>query len=101
MPFDTFSELLLGEAGLFKLLGILKLVRVFRIKRIITYLRTTEELKAMINLVKVIFFVIVYVHCAGCLWWLIAPIDDTRKWISPIYYTQPESWYAVYDMEFT
>jgi hypothetical protein len=31
IPFDTFAELVLGEAGLFKVLGILKLVRILRL----------------------------------------------------------------------
>ena len=39
VPFDYFAELLLGEAGLFKLLGALKLVRVMRLNRIIIGMR--------------------------------------------------------------
>ena len=38
VPFDTFAELLLGDAGFFKVMGALKLARVLRIGRIITYL---------------------------------------------------------------
>lgn len=46
VPFDTFAEIILGDAGLFKFLGALKLVRVMRLSKIITYLRSTEETKA-------------------------------------------------------
>ena len=35
VPFDSVAEVFLGEAGLFKLLGALKLVRVLRLNRII------------------------------------------------------------------
>lgn len=38
VPFDSAAEVVLGDAGFFKVLGALKLVRVLRIGRIITYL---------------------------------------------------------------
>ena len=46
VPFDKLAELILGEAKLFKLLGTLKLVRILRLKRIITYSRVGEQMKA-------------------------------------------------------
>jgi hypothetical protein len=50
IPFDTFASIVLGEAGLFKMLGALKLVRVLRLGRIITYLRSNESTKAIMKL---------------------------------------------------
>lgn len=76
VPFDTLAELVLDSPGLFKLLGILKLVRVFRLSRIITYLRKSAEFKSFINLLKLIFYLVLYMHCFGCLWWFIAETDD-------------------------
>lgn len=48
VPFDYFAELMLGEAGLFKLLGALKLVRVLRLNRIIIGMRQSAKFKAML-----------------------------------------------------
>lgn len=48
VPFDTFAEIILGDAGFFKFLGALKLVRVMRLSKVITYLRSTEETKAIL-----------------------------------------------------
>jgi len=50
VPFDTIAALFLGEAGLFKILGALKLVRVLRLNRVITYLRLSEASKASLRL---------------------------------------------------
>ena len=75
VPFDSIAEVVLGEAGLFKFLGALKLVRVLRLNRIITYLRSTMEVKESLKLLQIIFYLIMYVHCFGCMWWLL--VSDT------------------------
>lgn len=71
LPFDTFAEIIMGDAGYFKVLGSLKLVRVMRLNRIITYLRTSMEIKAMLMVFKLIFYLVMYVHCYSCVWWLL------------------------------
>jgi hypothetical protein len=95
VPFDTFAEIVLGEAGFFKFLGALKLVRVMRLSKIITYLRSTEETKATLQLFKLIFYLIMYVHCFGCIWWLV--VSGSSVWIPIFMYANPEQWYSIYD----
>lgn len=75
MPFDKIAEAIMGDAGGFQVLGALKLVRVMRLNKIITYLRSTEEFKALLKLLKLIFFLIMYLHCFGCIWWLLVKDD--------------------------
>jgi hypothetical protein len=99
VPFDTFAAFLLGEAGYFKLLGALKLVRVLRLNRIITYLRTTEENKATLKLLNLVFFLIMYVHCFGCTWWMI--VASERIWVPPPDWGNQPEWFFIYDKEFT
>jgi hypothetical protein len=67
----------------------------------ITYLRNSEEMKAVINLGRLIFYLIIYVHCAGCLWWFVAPIDHSRRWIPPQHYKEREDWFLTYEQDFT
>ena len=45
----------------------LKLFRLMRLERFITYMNTTEEMKLSLNLLKLIFFLVLYVHIVGCL----------------------------------
>lgn len=82
VPFDLLAELILGNAGLFRLLGVLKLIRVLRLHRIITYLRTDASTKAALMLFKLVFYLLMYVHCWGCFWWML--VARERRWI-PIY----------------
>ena len=98
MPFDSVAELILGEAGIFKLLGALKLVRILRLARIMTYLRIREETKALLNLFKLLFYLIIYVHCFGCVWWmLVASADpDNMMWVPLYLYGARDDWKLVY-----
>lgn len=71
VPFDTLGEAIFqSDHPTFKIFGGLKLVRVLRLSKIITYLRSTEEFKAFLKLNKLIFFLIIYLHCFGCVWWM-------------------------------
>ena len=37
-----------------------------------------------LKLGKLVFFLILYVHCQGCLWYLI--VSQTKEWIPPLDY---------------
>jgi hypothetical protein len=55
--------------------GILKAVRVFRIRQMITQAVFTKDTKAMLNFVFLTFVLILYVHIVGCLWYLVVISD--------------------------
>lgn len=99
VPFDAIASLILGEAGLFKILGILKLVRVLRLQRMITYLRTNPQNKSVLILFKLVFFLVMYVHCFGCLWWLL--VVPSKTWIPPYQWGNPDAWFDIYDQSVT
>ena len=92
LPFDTIGEMFGGNDSL-KVLGALKLVRVLRLNKIITYLRSTEEFKAFLKLNKLVFLLVMYLHCFGCVWWMI--VDTDSQWIPPMNYNDVD-YYQVY-----
>ena len=94
VPFDSLAEAILGKAGFFKAFGALKLVRVLRLSRIITYLRSNSEVKALLKLIKLVFYLMLYLHCFACVWWLV--VKEKRTWISTLYYGDSLNWYFVY-----
>lgn len=94
MPFDTFIELIVGEAGLLKILGALKLVRVLRLSRMITFLRVDPETKAMLTLCLLVFYLVMYVHCFGCVWFMVATRNN--NWIPLFYYGSQDNWFDIY-----
>jgi len=67
------------ENPMYELFGILKLGRVLRLSKIIQYMSVTEEIKASMKLIKMIFLLIIYIHCFACLWWLI--VNHNQTWI--------------------
>jgi CRP-like cAMP-binding protein len=87
LPIDTLSYAFEGfndNSVILDFLGLLKLVRVLRLSRLITYLNLKNELKMSLKLIKLIFFLVLYLHCLGCLWFFIVNFD--KDWIPPLDY---------------
>lgn len=95
LPFDTIGEVLFqSDEVFFKFFGALKLVRVLRLSKIITYLKSTEEVKAFLKLIKLIFFLMIYLHTFACMWWML--VSDAEEWIPPMNF-RDEDWFYVYN----
>lgn len=93
LPFDFISlvaEKTSDSVQLLNLFGLLKLIRVLRISRIIMYLNAKENVKLTLKLVNIIFFLILYVHCQGCVWWLI--VNSNEQWVPPYDFLYVQSW---------
>ena len=85
VPFDFIISIFTSEnVSLLELFAVLKLVRVFRLSRIITFLNFKNDVKIQMKLVKLIFFLVTYLHCFACVWFWIANSDQT--WIPPLDY---------------
>lgn len=80
VPVDTFAELITGESKPeLKLFSLLKLVRVTRLGKMIAKMNVTQYVKNVFKLLQLFFYVIMYLHCAGCLWYVI--VSQDKKWI--------------------
>jgi hypothetical protein len=65
IPVDIFGFFLLSNGGSgtsLRLFGLLKLVRVLRLSRLITYLNIQDDLKMSLKLIKLVFFLILFIH---------------------------------------
>ena len=84
IPFDSIALIFLDEsqARQFQLFGLLKLIRVLRLNRIIMYLNLKQDIKASIKLIKLIFFLLMYVHFIACIWYYL--ISGNKEWIPPL-----------------
>ena len=58
-----------------QLFSLFKLVRVTRLGRIIARLNVKQDVKNGLKLFQLIFFIVMYIHCLACLWFLIANTD--------------------------
>ena len=67
IPLDFMALLFFSSSNSneLQLISLLKLVRVLRLNRIITYMNTRDDIKLSLKLIKLIFFLILYLHCFG------------------------------------
>jgi len=67
IPFDFISVLFIdsGNNLVLELFSLLKLVRILRLSRLITYMNLKDDVKMSLKLGKLIFFLIMYIHCIG------------------------------------
>lgn len=86
LPFDTFGGQFLSDQNSYLLqsFGILKLIWVLRLGKIISYLRVVTSVKTSLWLAKLIFFLVLYIHCCGCTWFFI--VKQNEEWMPPLDY---------------
>ena len=71
---------------LLQMFGLLKLVWILRLGRLITYLNLRQDFKLSLKFVRLIFFLILYLHLTGCVWFFIARQDE--QWLDPGIYAE-------------
>ena len=77
VPVDTISEYIFNTKNKnLSLFSTLKLVRVTRVSRIISRLNVAREKKHVLKLIQLVFFLVMYLHILGCVWFWIVVIDD-------------------------
>lgn len=62
-----------------QMLATLKLVRVFRLQRVITYMNTTDDVKLSLQLLKTFIFLCLFIHFTACIWFYIA--NEDQRWV--------------------
>ena len=83
IPFDTIVELILSQtSNELQTFGILKLIRIARLNKIVTYMNVKEDVKIYLKLAKMFFFLSIYFHILGCLWFYMVSVQ--KKWIPPL-----------------
>lgn len=57
------------------------MVRLLRLRRIITYLKFKTDFKVGIRILLIVFNLFLFVHMAGCFWHMI--VIKEKEWIPP------------------
>lgn len=87
IPFDYIGLIMAGDSdstGPFALISLLKLVRVLRLNRIISIMNIRDDIKLSLRFLKLIFFLILYLHVLACSWYYIVIIE--KDWMPPLDY---------------
>jgi len=75
IPFDNIALIFTKSSSpILQLFSLLKLVRISRLGRIIERMNVTQDIKNALKLFKLIFVIIIYIHCLACLWFVIVKI---------------------------
>lgn len=53
-----------------------------RLNKIIQFLKTTSDVKASLRILKMVLFLVVYLHCYTCLWWF--TVRKSKAWMPPM-----------------
>ena len=72
--------------------------RILRLSKIIQFLKSTDDVKATLLLFKLVLYLVLYMHCFTCIWWMLVSNSDTL-WMPPMYMEYPERYYIVYDQD--
>ena len=72
IPFDALID---SHSDKLKLVSILKLARIFRFTRIISFLNATEDFKLSLKLFKLVFYLVIYLHLQACAWYFYTKQD--------------------------
>jgi len=72
IPLDDFF----GGGLLLQLFGLLKLLRVQRISSVILNLNTSQEIKAGLKVIYLVFQMFLYIHLMGCIWYFVVSIEE-------------------------
>ena len=65
-----------------KVIGLIKLVRLLRLGRIITFLKMKQSFKLGLRIFQLLFLLILIDHWVACIWYVVVTTDQT--WIPPI-----------------
>ena len=77
---DLILEYVTGEnLKIYQAFGLLKLGRVLRLNKIISLFNVERDIKAGMNLFKMILGLSIYIHLYACFWWTM--IKGTKSWI--------------------
>lgn len=60
-----------------RVLSMLKIVRILRFTKVISYLNATETVKLSLKLAKLIFYLMIYLHWQACAWFYYTKWDRT------------------------
>jgi hypothetical protein len=91
IPFDLLLGGAVGDENENQFLSFiksLKLFRVLRLNRLITYMNSTDDVKHSLRLLKLFFMILLIVHVEACLWFYL--VNQQHEWRPTQYYERSD-----------
>lgn len=87
IPFDILYQLFFQldekddqSSNNLQIMSMMKIVRVLRLSRLITYLNSSDDIKLSLRLIQTIFLIFVYIHITACMWYWIVKWQTEVNW---------------------
>jgi hypothetical protein len=80
-PFDYIVYAIDPSSSAHRILAFLRIIRVYRLQKLLMYLRARDEVKQLMKFIQLLVYLIMYVHVVGCVWFMLVSRDET--WIPP------------------
>ncbi len=79
IPFDTLFQNIIGAniSGKLSIFSLLKLFRVLRLTKVISFMNASDDIKHSLKIFKLLFYLILYIHCQACAWFYFTNFDKT------------------------
>lgn len=77
IPLDVITLFIQTDSSNLKFLGMMKMVRLLRLGRIISFLKKYQKLKFSMKFGQLLFFLLLYVHWVNWVWWYVTGISET------------------------
>ena len=74
-PFDFILWIAGVDEGILTALGFIKITRILRLNKIITFMQAKEEVKGTVRLIQCLLLLVLYVHFTACGWFRIVRMD--------------------------
>ena len=81
LPLEIITLILQSDSLNLRFLGMLKMVRLLRLGRIITFLKANQKLKFSMKIGQLLFFIILTMHWINWLWYFTT--EATESWFPP------------------
>ena len=81
IPFEIFQIFFQEGSEQLKFFGMLKLIRLMRLGRMVSFLKANKSFKLGIILVQLLFILILVIHWIACMWYLTIGLEDS--WLPP------------------
>jgi hypothetical protein len=65
-----------------RVLALLRLIRVHRLQKMLVLLRARDEVKLIFKFIELLLFLLMYVHVVGCIWFML--VDTSQTWCLPL-----------------
>lgn len=79
LPFEIILRSL--ESSAWKLSAFLQIIRIYRLRNLLMYMRAADEVKLIFKFFQLLLYLVLYVHTVGCLWFML--IESSKTWIPP------------------